>query len=306
MGLRAFADEFNEHCGRAADAEFATAAGREVLEASFRDAQAAWPQVVVEPGDFAAHLATCLPKPIRFEGWASLAVADLYLACGCLHHDRAALAAFEQHLMRQVPGFVSKIERRPEVVEEVCQRVRQALFVGGEGGAAPKIEQYAGAAPLGGWLRVVAIRVTRNATRRQKPELALDDDAGPAAELLASAADPELDYLKQQSASAFREAFRHALSALPERERNVLALSVLDGLSSMAIGRAYGVQGATVRLWLKHARELLFSETVRRLTEKLNVSPSVLRSVIALARSRFDVTLSHLLRPGAANGESPK
>jgi RNA polymerase sigma-70 factor (ECF subfamily) len=117
---------------------------------------------------------------------------------------------------------------------------------------------------------------------------------------LAPTPDPELRYLKEQHGADFKEAFQKALAELPPKQRNVLALYYIDGLKSTAIAAMYGVQGVTVRAWLKAARDALLSSTESALSDRLGLSSSELRSLIALVRSQIDLTLSRALRAPAS------
>ncbi len=271
------------------------AALEESLASGWALARETWPGVLLSREAFVEHLAAHLPKPpaTGLKALSSLHTADLYLTCACLHADRAALAHFERALMPGVAGYVASVNRAPELIEEVRQRLRSTLFIA-EAGATPKIAQYAGAAALGGWLRVVSIRIARNLGRRPKAQVALDSDDGAA--LLSQSPNPELAYLKTRYRAEFREAFQAALAGLSAKDRNLVSLYFLEGLSSAVIGRSYGVHGATVRLWIKQCRETLFEATTRYLNRHLKIPRSEMESLIGLVHSQFDVTVSRLLK----------
>src|SRR6185369_4971546 len=95
---------------------------------------------------------------------STLHVADLFLACACALGDARALALFEDRLMTQVPTHVARIDRSPAFADEVKAQLRDKLFVARDG-APPKIAHYSGRGPLGGWLRVTAIRTAQNLLR---------------------------------------------------------------------------------------------------------------------------------------------
>jgi RNA polymerase sigma-70 factor (ECF subfamily) len=249
-----------------------------------------WPRVHVKDDVFARYVADRLPGA---KDWLrSVEGVDgggLYLACACAGGDLEALAQFERHLLSEVPKYVARLDASPEFAEEVRQALRQSLFV--PNGSPAKILQYSGSGSLGGWLRVVAVRTARN-LRRGPTHLRVESEQG--IHLLSRTPDPEVAYLKARSSREFREAFQEVLASLSDKERNVLALHVLDGMSSAAIGRSYRVHGATVRLWIKRARETLLRETVRLLTRRLQLTPSELTSFIRLVQSQIDLTLSAL------------
>src|SRR5580658_632485 len=64
----------------------------QALAARYEQGRAAWPQVVLAPVDFAAHLGRCAREqddPVRFLD--QVHAADLYLACACAQGNPAAL-----------------------------------------------------------------------------------------------------------------------------------------------------------------------------------------------------------------------
>lgn len=266
-----------------------------------RSARATWPGISVTEEEFAAALAERVAKDADPAGAAAtIHASDLYLALGCAKLCPRALAAFDKDFMSHVRRYVSTIDGSAGFVDEVQQVLRSKLFVA-QGDAAAKIMDYSGRGPMGGWLRVAAIRAARNLKR--------DGNAGPlganrergasedrAQHLAASDPDPELEHLKTRYGREFREAFEATLKALTAREQNILRLSVTDGLSSDAIAKLYGVSGAAVRLWLKDLRGNIMRETRKRLSAELGADTQELRALVDLVQSRFDLTLSRVLR----------
>jgi RNA polymerase sigma-70 factor (ECF subfamily) len=221
--------------------------------------------------------------------------ADVFLAAACGAGHREALATFEERHLAEVASYVARIDAAPEFADEVRQRLREKLFVG-EGGERPKIAGYGGRGPLGGWVRVVAIRTARDLVRargRGRGETATTDEA---AAFGVDELDPELHYMKKHYATEFRAAFSETLMRLDPQRRNVLRLHFLEGMSSAAIGEMYGVSGAAVRLWIKQYRADLLAETRRMLAERLRLEPSELSSVLALVQSQMDASISKLLK----------
>ncbi len=86
------------------------------------------------------------------------------------------------------------------------------------------------------------------------------------------------------------------LESLPFKERNVLCLYFVEGLSSSAIGALYHVQGATVRRWIKQTREDILQETRRLLRERLGMETAELPSLLGLVESQLDLSITRFLR----------
>jgi RNA polymerase sigma-70 factor (ECF subfamily) len=180
-------------------------------------------------------------------------------------------------------------------VEEVQQEVRRRLFVP-EQGASPAIFRYGGRGPLGGWTRVVAVRAAaelrRAEERRGTKKTATLADRVSIAE---SAADPELDYLKERYAAELRDAFETALASLGREDRVLLRLHFVEGMTTHALGPMYGLDHSTIVRRLAKARRQILSAARARLGERLDISPSHAQSLMLMAKSRLDITLSPLL-----------
>jgi RNA polymerase sigma-70 factor, ECF subfamily len=216
---------------------------------------------------------------------------DFYLAVACAGGDPRALEKFEEVFLCEVGKHIARIDPSREFADEVKQLLRVKLFVSA-GNAPPKIREYSGRGALGAWLRVAAIRAARDliASRRVHSSL---PESGP--RLRSNGSDPELTYLMKHYGSELGEALRQLLASLPARDRNVLSLYFREGLSSSAIGALYGVQGATVRLWIKQCRESLLSKTRQALGDRLGLQARELESVAAMLRSQLDLSLSRVL-----------
>jgi RNA polymerase sigma-70 factor (ECF subfamily) len=242
----------------------------------------AWPRVKVELEAFAAHVAGLGVDDVAPP---ALHAEDLYIACACARGDATAIAIFEKDFLCHVPAYIARATTAPQVVDEVLQRLRERLLVAA--GGAPKIATYTGRGPLGAFLRVTAVRLaydTVPAERAARPSA--DPDV---------LVDPELDYIKSTYRAQFVRAIERAIETLAPRERNAMALSLIDGLSTDAIGRMYGKDGATVRRWLGSAREQILDETKRLLRAELGATPDELQSLFVVLYSRLDVSLVRIL-----------
>ena len=92
---------------------------------------------------------------------------DMFLAAACAAGDADALSILESGPLREIPAFVARIDTQPDFAAEVAQTVRQKLLVAPAPGQPAKIAEYRGAGPLGGWIRVIAVRVALDLKRAQ-------------------------------------------------------------------------------------------------------------------------------------------
>ena len=89
--------------------------------------------------------------------------------------------------------------------------------------------------------------------------------------------------------------FRDAVQVLSARERSLLRMSLIDGLSIDEIAPMYQVHRATVARWLEAARERLAAVTRSRLAQALKLEPDAVDSLLASVQNGFDLSLSQAL-----------
>ena len=248
-----------------------------------------WRDFAIEPQDFARHVERTVQgdaDPLRALG--ELHAGDLYLAFACAAGDRAALAAFEHRMLPEVGAYIARTDPDPALADEVKQLLRHRLLVGDP----PKIASYSGRGPLGAWLRTVAVRAALEVVRARKPETPLDEAGGLA---LRAAHDPQLDYLKTRYAREVGDSFAAVLGELPDKQRNILRLYFLEGLTIEAIAQLYRVHRMTVSRWIAQWRDEILAATQRLLRERLRLSPDELDSLLRLVQSRIDISIQRYL-----------
>lgn len=263
------------------------------LVAALDAGRLAWPDVVLDPHDFVAHLAARVPEaPDLAAAVAELHAADLYLACACARGEPRALACFDDQFLAPVGRSWRTRHRLADFADEVRQGLRVRLLVS-DGGGPPRIAGYSGRGPLAAWVRMAATRLGLDLRRRERPGARDEDELA----LEARGDDPELEYLKTRYAAELNEALQTTLAALSSRTANVLRLHYQEGMTVDAIGTMYRVSGRTVQRWLAEARGTILAETRRLLSERLGLTDSRLDSLIGLVRSRLDISLSQYLLP---------
>jgi RNA polymerase sigma-70 factor (ECF subfamily) len=218
-------------------------------------------------------------------------VVELALACACAERDRRALAIFEQRYTSVVAPALAHMKLDAATVEDVAQAVRDKLLLADAHGKI-KLVRYAGRGTLRGLVKVTAVRTAISLLRKHRGTTQPTDDL----DRLADPADsPELHFLKAHYREAFRGAFAQAVGTLDRRERNVLRLHLLGGMTLEQVARMYGIDRSTVVRTLQRVRKTLFTRTRKALREDLAVERSELDSIIALIQSRFEVSLGRLL-----------
>ncbi len=244
----------------------------------------------VDPSTDPSRLAAFL-KPHVVPPLEGLDARNLVLAAAALCGDAAALRRLEALLVTEVRRAVAPIDRSPDFIDEVTQLVRERLLV-----SPARLADYAGQGPLEAWVRAVSVRVALNARRPG----AREDLVSSVPEQRQLEPDPELALLRARHHDAFKAAFAAAVASLSPRDRTLLRLTTLDGLTLAQVGTMYGKDASTISRWLAASRQQLLDDTRARLGEQLGVTGSALDSVMRAADSELNLSISRLLESRSA------
>jgi RNA polymerase sigma-70 factor, ECF subfamily len=264
------------------------------LEQIVQHARGAWPQLDVPAEVFMGRIAAVIVREASdlLGTLHGLHTGDLYLTAGCLLGRPAAVTAFENHHLSSVGGLIKHLDATPVFADEVRQELRRKFFVA-EPPTLPKLASYTGRGPLGSWVAVAAQRAALDVLRRWNRERPTDDQV--LENLLSGGLNPELLLAKAHLKHEVQQALRSALKSLPVRERIVLRLALVTGLTLDEVGTIYKVNASTISRWLCRSRRNILAAMEEFLMERAGASPSDLQSMVALVRSQVDVGLSSLL-----------
>ena len=258
------------------------------LDDALAGARTTWPAIVVDDRVYVEYLAA---RAASLAELRQLRTADLYLACACLGGDKLAIETFETALFGEIDRAVRQTRAGTTLGDELKQRLRQLLFVGDT--RPPMLAVFAGRGDLRGWLRVIATRDLIDTMRRNRREVRVDDEQ--LLELLSPGEDPELGYIGDVYREQMVTAVRTALEALSPRDRRLLRMSALDGLSIDQLGVLYQVHRATVARWLQAARDSVLARTRQELAQMLGATSADVDSIVRLLAGRIDISLERLL-----------
>jgi RNA polymerase sigma-70 factor, ECF subfamily len=256
--------------------------------------RAAFPQLPLECDVFAAHLirvASAGEEETR-PALDALAIEDLYLACACIHGTSGAAEQVRDRHGRTIDDAIGRIARGRDA-GEIAQQLLHDILVGSPH-SGPKIALYGGRAPLDRWLQVAAQRAALGWVRGHQMDQRVRDAVAKEPQ---AKSDPELGYLKDRYRGEFEDAMKRALEGAPDRERALLRLHLVNGLTVDKIGKMYGVSQPTASRWLAAAREYLLEQVKNTLAERIGASPEEIASLAGLVASRLDLSLSRLLKP---------
>jgi RNA polymerase sigma-70 factor (ECF subfamily) len=188
--------------------------------------------------------------------------------------------------------FISRLGLSPGMVDDVCQRVR-VLVLSGE---RPRIETYAAQGPLLAWMRLVATRSALDlsiAEGRHK----LPSDRAALETLVDTSDDAQLHLVKERYQPVLQKALEDSLAALDARQKTLLRMHIVDGLSIDALGVVYRVHRATVARWLIAIRRQVFEAVKRQLSLDLQIATASFHSLVEAVRGELRVSLDRVLEP---------
>ena len=113
---------------------------------------------------------------------------------------------------------------------------------------------------------------------------------------LPDALDWESGVLRVDQQVQFREAFRKAVALLTVRQRALLRLNLLDGLTIDELAPLYGAHRSSVARWLADAKSALEAETRRLTAQLLRLDPAEVDRLLSRAQQGFELSLSRALR----------
>jgi RNA polymerase sigma-70 factor (ECF subfamily) len=251
-------------------------------------ARVAWPGVELADDVFGSYLLA------RSQGAAleMLHTDDLYLACGCVRGDRKALELFDRQFLTPLQPVIAQSGSPGEAAVEVLQIVRQRLLVGSPG-LTPRLAEFLGTGSLAGWVRVVAVRAALD--HRRDERVSARHTFSSAGSELSQLVSPEDAVIQAQYRTVFKQAFGDAFRSLSTEDRLILRLHFAEGLNleSLAVGMSFS--RATAGRRLLQARELLRDETLRRISEHLELPPAEIEAALADLRSRLELSMSSLV-----------
>ena len=267
-----------------------------VLQSAYDNGRAAWPEVDLDRGRWADFV-------LQRKGIAILKspaiAADIYLACACLHDVPGALQRFLDAYDATIRSAVRAIDATPTFADEVRQRLAETMFVA-FGGKAPRISQYAGKGPLGGWVRSSARRIALRLHSQQRPGrnvavAAVDHKSS-------TGHSPDVLYIDARHRPEFESALQRAIANLPRRERLLLRLHLLEGLSLSRIAKMQSVTQPTVTRWLQKARDDIVAAMRGALRDRIGVNDSEFESIVGLIGSKLDFSLSTAIGRDSSSG----
>jgi hypothetical protein len=190
---------------------------------------------------------------------------DGELVSACLGGERAAFGVLIDRHRGQVVALTRRMLGNAQDVEDVSQEAFLAAFLG--------LDRLRDPERFASWVSGIALNLARMRLRERREPLTLDGLAGgrvvPGPVALEPSPEQALEELEALAA------LRHALEPLPPRERDVVLMHYVDGLTSEEIAALLDERAGTVRVRLHRARARLrrrLSPTRRELEPMIEVT----------------------------------
>jgi RNA polymerase sigma-70 factor len=265
------------------------------IETALAQGHAAFPDLALDRETFARHLARAIIRRSDAATLSTLVADDLYLACACCGNVPGAANVFVNRYRMVIERAVARVVGK-DIAGELAQGLLADVLVG-SGGSPPEISDYSGRGSLAHWLEVVAQRAALGWLRIERARGRAADRAALEPSLDANTP-AEVAVFRERYGRAFEQALREVLARAPRRERTILRLSLVEGLSTAKIGKIFGVSQPTAARWLAKARDSVRAGVKSALKEPLALSSQEIESLGALLEGRLDLSISQIL--GAA------
>ncbi len=286
LGQAAFTLTHNErHYKRREGAKKRAMPSDSDIETAHQSAAQLWPDISVSLQRYADMLRILDVTADNLRQWG----ADLYLACAAGAGDHAAIRLIDEQFIARLPARIRRLGSAMDKVGDVLQTVRERLF----SGDVPRIRAYNGAGPLEQWIKVVAIRT---AIDLHRSEQSIPRVEGAWLQTVAPRdADVSALIMKVEYKRELEAAIRDLVPQLSARDRSVLRLHVVQGVSIEKIAASYGVHRVTVARWVWTAGEILLDGLRARFRAKFGIVPAEFDSMARMAKSQLSIDLAGLL-----------
>lgn len=255
------------------------------VEVHYSAARAVWPSIEVSLDQFLERVRTVASLEHLDERRD-----DFYLACAAGRGDEAAIAVIESACLTSAAGRLRRWGASPDDIEEALQATRERLFVGRD----PKIASYTGATPLKQWVQLVAVRVAIDQRRARRSRPDRSSLVATTQEAADTGPDPASSLLKKTYRAEFERALQAQFLTLEPRDRTILKLYLIEGVSVEKIAAIRSVHRVTVARWLWHASEQMLAGVRQYFHEHHGLVPRECDSLVNLIRSQLTLDWSRI------------
>ncbi len=246
--------------------------------------------------DIRAESAGCHPWLASF---SRLYHEDLFLAIACARGDRIAWEYFADDYLPLVHRFAAQACKNLDESEDLAQELVATLLGSDEPGRQSKLAGYNGSGSLAGWLRVAIAHAAIDRFRRLRKKVSLEEleEHGRDQQALTDSSVPASieEGLDSRWGPVLSRLLSEELQRLQPRDRLLLCLYYLQGISLKDIGKQFGVHEATASRWLESLRQGIRKRVEREIRRQHGLRSRDLRSLWRWVSEREVFSLENLL-----------
>lgn len=202
---------------------------------------------------------------------------DLFLAVACSCSDRIAWEYFSRDYLPMLRRFAAQACRNIEDGEDLSQEIFTRML-----DERKRLAGYGGRCSLAGWLRAVVSHAAVDRFRQTRKQVSLEElqeNEGEAV-LIDPHNNEDLEAEDSRWAPIVSRIVHEALSNLSARDRLILGLYYLNGVSLKVIGGQFGIHEATMSRWMDRLRRDMRSRVERELRKKHGFRTTEIRALL--------------------------
>lgn len=253
-----------------------------------------YPTVQLEFDEFQARVQQVLEGSIAL---AQIHCEDLFLATACARGDRIAWEHFAEDFVPSIQRFATQACRNVATAEDLAQDLVRNLLEDRQ-----KIAAYSGRGSLLAWLRVTVSRAAIDRFRRIRNEKEVSlEEVGDDAEILSRAGASGAAGTREESLDARWGAvvalmLEEEIRSLPPRDRLLLGLYYVQGVSLKNIAGHFQVHESTASRWLEGLRARLRRRVEKGLHKRHGLRPREVESLWEFAAEDGALRVERALR----------
>jgi RNA polymerase sigma-70 factor len=268
-------------------------------------AEGQWPSFRVERSLFEKRLMASVSEQVGDPAvtLSKLHVSDLYLAHGCELGIPAALSAFAATYLSTIDLYLEHFRNSTVRSDEVRRELEDTLLFGRRTPPG-RIGQYRGNGPLRNFVATAARNLAISMLRSRERHMVSDFD-NLATQLGSSEGTDGIATARDEG--VVRDAVRSALLGLDRRQRTIVRLHLVRGVTFTKIACMLKVNQSTVSRTFDAALHTLYRAIRRELRELRGMSESEMQSIIHDVRGRLELTWSRISceTPPRSVGDTP-
>ncbi len=256
------------------------------LKAEYEKCRKRYPTVDLSYEDFSARIqASGNPA-------ACSCSEDLFLATACARGDRIAWEYFADDYVPLLHRMAARACRQNQEGEDLAQEIVASLM-----GDKSKLAGYGGRCSLAGWLRVTLSHALIDRLRRRRREVSLEESNDQGQEIRAASpqSNGQSDSLDAAWGPVLADVLKEQIRLLPPRDRLILGLYYVHGVSLKVIGRHFEIHEATVSRWLESLRQTVRKRVERELRARHNLKAGDIRGLWQWVAEHDLLRLSEIL-----------